>query len=254
MPEVKALKVKDPKVRQPPFPLRSLPANTLHIGPSGSGKSVALIRTLIDRDKLGGCFDAYHVFSPNVWVDSQYQVLGKYIQEHTGQRLEDCFHDTWDPGAIAQLIEDQKKINSYLKKKKAERLMSIQITIDDFGEQMHVVKSNHSILNTLFVKGRHYQISTALLLQRFRLASPTIRYNAHALYIHKLSNTADRKALAEEFGELLGDESVFTELLHRATAERFGFLYVTLGSEPKFFSSYKSEFRLGRKAGDETVL
>ena len=244
MPEVKALKVKDPKVKQPAYPLRSLPANTLHIGPSGSGKSVTLIRTLIDRDKLGGCFDAYHVFSPNVWVDSQYKVLGKYIEEHTGQKLEECFHDTWDPGAIVKIIEDQKKVNSYLKKRKAERLLSLHLTVDDFGENMNVVKSNHSILNTLFVKGRHYQISTALLLQRFRLASPTIRYNAHALYVHKLSNTADRRALGEEFGELLGDESIFTELLHRATAEKFGFLYVTLGSDPKFFSSYKSEFKL----------
>jgi hypothetical protein len=251
MPEVKPLKVKDPKVKQPPYPLRSLPCNSLHIGPSGSGKSVALIRTLIDRDKLGGCFDAYHVFSPNCWVDSQYKVLGRYIEDHTGQKLEDCFHDTWDPGAIEQLIADQKKVNSYLKKKKAERLLSVHITIDDFGENMNVVKSNHSILNTLFVKGRHYQISTALLLQRFRLASPTIRYNAHALYVHKLSNTADRKALSEEFGELLGDESVFTELLHRATAEKFGFLYVTLGSEPKFFSSYKSEFRLKENRSEE---
>ena len=244
MPEVKALKVKDPKVKQPAYPLRSLPANTLHIGPSGSGKSVTLIRTLIDRDKLGGCFDAYHVFSPNVWVDSQYKILGKYIEEHTGQKLDDCFHDTWDPGAIVKIIEDQKKVNSYLKKRKAERLLSLHLTVDDFGENMNVVKSNHSILNTLFVKGRHYQISTALLLQRFRLASPTIRYNAHALYVHKLSNTADRRALGEEFGELLGDESIFTELLHRATAEKFGFLYVTLGSDPKFFSSYKSEFKL----------
>ena len=245
MPEVLPLKVKDPKVCQPKFPMRSLPANTLHIGPSGSGKSVALIRTLIDKDKLGGCFDAYHVFNPNVWVDSQYKVLGKYIKDHTGQKLEDCFHDTWDPDAIQQIIADQKKINSYLKKQKAKRLVSVHITIDDFGENMNVVKSNHSILNKLFCMGRHYFISSALLLQRFRLASPTIRYNAHALYIHKLSNTADRKALSEEFGELLGDESVFTDLLHRATSERFGFLYVTLGSEPRFFSSYRSEFKIG---------
>ena len=129
--------------------------------------------------------------------------------------------------------------------------MSIHITIDDFGEHMNVVKSNHSILNTLYVKGRHYQISTALLLQRFRLASPTIRYNAHALYIHKLSNSADRKALSEEFGELLGSETLFTELLHRATSEKFGFLYVTLGSDPKFFSSYKSEFKIAAATGDE---
>ena len=147
MPEVKPLKVKDPRVKQPPYPLRSLPANTLHIGPSGSGKSVALIRTLIDNDKLGGCFDAYHVFSPNVHVDSQYKVLGKYIQEHTGQKLEDCFHDTWDPEAIRKIIAEQKRVNSYLKKQKAERLMSVHITIDDFGEHMNVVKSNHSILN-----------------------------------------------------------------------------------------------------------
>ena len=67
--------------------------------------------------------------------------------------------------------------------------------------------------------------------------------------MHKLSNTADRKALTEELGELLGDESIFTDLLHRATAERFGFLYVTLGSEPKFFRSYKSEFKVKGNGG-----
>ncbi len=122
--------------------------------------------------------------------------------------------------------------------------MSVHITIDDFGENMNVVKSNHSILNTLFCKGRHYFISCALCLQRFRLASPTIRYNAHALYVHKLSNMADMKALAEEFAARLGDEQTFIEIYRRATAEKFGFLYITMGSEPKFFSSYKSEFRL----------
>ena len=120
----------------------------------------------------------------------------------------------------------------YLKKKKNDRLLSIHITVDDFGEQMNVVKSNHSIL---IVKGRHYQISTALLLQRFRLASPTIRYNAHALYVHKLSNMADLKALAEEFAALLGDEQTFIEIYKRATAEKFGFLYITMGPDPIFF-------------------
>ena len=251
MPEVKALRVKDPRVKQPPFPLRSLPANTLHVGPSGSGKSLTLIRTLIDRDKLGGCFDAYHIFSPNAFIDSQYMVLGKYIQETTGQKLEDCFHDTWDPAAIEQIISDQKKANAYLKKQKAERLLSVVIVVDDFGENMAVVKNNHSILNTLFVKGRHYQISTMLLLQRFRLAGPNLRYNAHALYIHKLSNTADRKALSEEFGELLGSdgEKVFTELLHRATDEKFGFLYITLqASGARFFNAYRSEFKVNTAA------
>lgn len=55
---------------------------------------------------------------------------------------------------------------------------------------------------------------------------------------------ADLKALAEEFAALLGDEQTFIEIYKRATAARFGFLYITMGSEPKFFSSYRSEFRL----------
>ena len=84
-------------------------------------------------------------------------MLGRYIEDHTGQKLEDCFHDTWDSGAIGQLIEDQKKsIHTYLQKKKADRLLSIHITIDDLGGNMNVVKSNHRILNTMFVKGRIY--------------------------------------------------------------------------------------------------
>ena len=55
---------------------------------------------------------------------------------------------------------------------------------------------------------------------------------------------ADLKALAEEFAALLGDEQTFIELYRRAAAEKFGFFYITMGSEPKFFSSYKSEFKL----------
>ena len=116
--------------------------------------------------------------------------------------------------------------------------------MDDFGEDVNIVKRHGSVLNTIFVKGRHYQISCFLLLQRFRLAAPTIRYNAHCLYVHKLSNMADLKALAEEFAALLGDESIFIDIYKRATAEKFGFLFITLGTEPKFFSSYKSEFHV----------
>ena len=53
------------------------------------------------------------------------------------------------PGAIEQIIAEQKKVNSYLKKQKAQTLSSVHITIDGFGDNMNVVKSNHSILNTL---------------------------------------------------------------------------------------------------------
>ena len=62
--------------------------------------------------------------------------------------------------------------------------------------------------------------------------------------MHKLSNMADLKALAEEFAALLGDEHTFIEIYKRATADKFGCLYITMGSEPKSFSSYRWEFKL----------
>ena len=67
----------------------------------------------------------------------------------------------------------------------------------------------------------------------------------------KLSNMADLKALAKEFAALLGDDQTFIEIYKRATSEKFGFLYITMGSANKLFSSYKSEFRLKARSEEK---
>ena len=82
MPEVKPLKLgDDPKVRQPKPPFRSLPANSIHIGPSGSGESLTQLRTLMDSDKLGGMFQKYLLCSPNIFVDPQFKALIDYVEK-----------------------------------------------------------------------------------------------------------------------------------------------------------------------------
>ncbi len=135
MPEVKPLKTgTDAKVRQPKAPFRALPANSLHVGPSGSGKTLTLLRTLMDADKLGGCFDKYLLFSPNIFVGPQYQALVSYVAKTTGQRKEDFCFDEFDHAAIRQLMEDQKKVNAYLRKIGSKRLLSACVVCDDFGE------------------------------------------------------------------------------------------------------------------------
>ena len=100
-PQVKPLKVgHDPQVRQPKAPFRALPANSLHVGPSGAGKSLTLLRTLMDRDKLGGMFDRYELFSPNIFVDSQYRALVDYVERTTGQKRDDFCHEEFDQEAM----------------------------------------------------------------------------------------------------------------------------------------------------------
>lgn len=245
MPEVKPLKTgSDPKVRQPKPPFRALPANSIHVGPSGSGKSLTLIRTLMDADKLGGMFDRMELYSPNIDVDPQYKPLIAFIEETTGQKKEDFCHEEFDGESVRKLMEEQRKSNAYLRKIGAKRLLSACVVIDDFGERADLMKAHGSVINSLFTRGRHVQISCFLLLQRFRLANPTIRYNAHAIYVHRLNSQKDLEALAEEFSAVTGGPDSFVEIYRRATAKRFGFLFITTGADPRFFSSYNSEFRI----------
>ena len=61
------------------------------------------------------------------------------------------------------------------------------------------------------------------------------------------------EAQISSFEESFEDEQTFIEIYKRATAEKFGFLYITMGSDPKFFSSYRSEFRLASDATTRTT-
>jgi hypothetical protein len=148
-------------------------------------------------------------------------------------------------------MEEQKKSNAYLRKIGAERLLSTVVIIDDFGERNDIMKAHGSVINSLFTRGRHLQISCFLLLQRFRLANPTIRYNSHCIYVHRLNSAKDLEALASEFGAVTGGVDAFYEIYRRATAKKYGFLYITTGADPRFFSSYDSEFKLGAVEDEE---
>ena len=124
-------------------------------------------------------------------------------------------------------------------------LLSACVVIDDFGERADLVKAHSSVINSLFTRGRHLQISVyGLLLQRFRLANPTIRFNAHVLYVHKLNSQKDLEALAEEFSASTGGVDNFVEMYKRATAKKYGFLFIVTGAEPRFYSSYDTEFKV----------
>jgi len=252
MPVVKPLRTgSEAQVRQPKPPFRALPANSIMIGPSGSGKSLTLIRTLLDRDKLGGMFDRFLILSPNIFVDPQYRPLIEYIESTTGQRKEDFCKEDWDQEAIRELMADQKKGNAYLRKIGAKRLLSACIVIDDFGENTAVVKAHGSVVNSLFTRGRHLQISSFLLLQRYRLASNTIRFNAHCLYVHRLNSTKDLEALKEEFGEVTQGPDNFVEIYRRSTSKKWGFLMIATGATPRFYSSYDFEFKIKALADEE---
>ena len=253
MPVVKALKEEGgPTVKQPKAPFRALSANSLHIGPSGSGKSLTLLRTLMDSDKLGGMFQRYELYSPNIFIDPQYKALIQYVEDQTGQKKEDFCHEEFDQQSLKKLMEDQQKVNAYLRKNKAKRLLSACVVIDDFGERADIVRAGGSVINSLFSRGRHLLISCyGLLLQRFRMANPTIRFNAHCLYVHRLNSSKDLEALAEEFSEVCGGKENFVAIYRASTKKKFGFLFITMGAKPRFYNGYSSEFKIDSDSESE---
>ena len=199
----------------------------------------------MDKDKLGGMFDRWMLMSPNIFIDPQYKALIQYVEDTTGQKRNDFCFEEFDQAALKQLMEDQKKANAYLRKQGAKRLLSACVVVDDFGERVDIVRAHGSAINSLFTRGRHLQISCyGLLLQRFKLANPTIRYNAHCLYVHKLTSAGDLDALAEIFSEVCGGKDNFVAIYRAATKKKYGILFITMGAKPRFYNGYSSEFRI----------
>ena len=76
------------------------------------------------------------------------------------------------------------------------------------------------------------------------MASPNLRYNTHNLYVHRLNSSQDLEKLAENFAEVTHGKDNFIAIYRQATKKPYGFLFITMGAKPRFFSSYESEFKI----------
>jgi hypothetical protein len=71
------------------------------------------------------------------------------------------------------------------------------------------------------------------------------------MIIHKLNSTKDLDALKEEYGEVTDGEKNFVAMYRKATSKKFGFLFITTGASPRFFSSFNAEFKVRQESDDE---
>ena len=76
------------------------------------------------------------------------------------------------------------------------------------------------------------------------MASQNLRFNAHALYVHRLNSSQDLEKLAENFAEVTHGKDNFIAIYRAATKKPYGFLFITMGATPRFYSSYDSEFKI----------
>ena len=231
--------------KQPSDPVVPLvPCTGIFLGPSKSGKTVALISLILEQYR--GVFERIYIFSPSVNIDDGWIPVKKYIEEDLGVNTEreQTYWDEWDEAALRRIIQQQRKITEASKKLEMKKLYQVLVVIDDFADTPQLHKP-HGALDTLFIRGRHMQISTWVSSQKLRLISAAVRVNMQFLCCWRLRNQHELDAVIEELSALLPKEQLY-RLYEQATREPYSFLFVYY-LKPKnemFYKRFEERFAL----------
>ena len=111
-----------------------VPCTGIFLGPSKSGKTVALISLILEQFR--GVFERIYIFSPSVNIDDGWIPVKKYIEEDLGVNTEreQTYWDEWDEAALRRIIQQQRKITEASKKLEMKKLYQVLVVIDDFAD------------------------------------------------------------------------------------------------------------------------
>ena len=267
--EVKPRPSPDYFIRQPKSEvLARLPgANHIILGPSKSGKSVLWQSMLLDGYK--GCFSRIYLFTPSGQVDDSLEPIKHYIEhtlDHDVKTEGPYIFEELDPTVIKGILKKQERIHDQLKHKVYKDrnfhgrkwLPQILIVISDHADNPRAVHRAGGVLETLFVRARHFGCSTWCDSQALKLLSPSVRLNIAGLAIFRLRSNHDLDSILE-FTALGVSKEELLAMYREGTREQYSFLYVNLLERDvtrmffKRFSSRLVPARLteGQEAGPE---
>jgi hypothetical protein len=217
----------------PPTPLRGIV-----LGPTNSGKSCVLVSMILDMYR--NAWERIYIFSPSVHLDSCWKPVKDYIENDLkvdGDK-EPFFFDKWEPEVLNDIVDTQRRVIEESKKQKIKQLYGILIIIDDWADSPNVVHSNSgaasggSMLNTLFIRGRHMMISTIVSSQRLRLLAPTMRVNVQFMLVWRLRNRLELQSLLEEISAVY-DIKTLEKMYQMATDDPYSFWYILFTARKK---------------------
>ena len=223
-PIIKPIQLKEYTSKQGNYEIApKLPMRSMLCGPSSSGKTVLLSNMILDIYR--GCFSRIYIWSPSINVDSTWKPVKDYIRDHIKPNdREKCYFDSYEPSELEQVIKTQQKVIDYQKEQKHKDLYQILILVDDFVDDPNFTRKSQ-LLHQLYIRGRHYMISTITATQVYKAVSPVIRKNMTHLFIYRLRNYADLQAIVEEMSAVY-DPKTLLQIYHEAIDEPYSFLYI----------------------------
>ena len=224
-----------------------LPARLVLSGKSQSGKGGLLQQLILHHFR--GCFERIYVFSPTCWTDvSTWGPVREYIKNETSQKMEKepAFFDTFDEAKIESLI---KRHSDVVKKQKdaaqgkSARLFGCLFIFDDLADDSRAMKRS-SILDRLYISGRHFGISTWCSVQKLSLVSVPIRVNATGAMLFRCTKY-EFDSIDRDYRPSSLDKQTFRDVFEEATAEPFSFLFIRLNArslEDMFMKRFEEHF------------
>jgi hypothetical protein len=200
-------------------------ARVIIVAPSNIGKTVICCNLLTRSEAWRGCFERIYVFSPSVNLDRNWDVVKRYQANSLKAGVQEkLYYPEWSEEALQNIIDRQAHITQIQKDRGMRRLYSICICIDDVADRADIARNSHA-LQTLFVRGRHFCITTVVCVQKFRVLNNLIRINCSDLLCGYIRSNADLDAIAEETSAVLPEgKKGFLKLYHFSTQERHSFL------------------------------
>ena len=204
-----------------------------------------ITRLLIDEQFYRGAFSEIYFFSPSASVDPGLDDLRDYVAQIQDQEERPTFHDDFDPTFVRDILERARSVTENQKSKGSAKRFNVLVVIDDHADRPDLLKKTGGVFETLFVRARHWGVSTMVSSQKLKLISSTVRTNLTALFIFKLRNHHDLKdGVIEEYSALV-DAKTLLQMYRQAISKPFGFLYINLlARDPNkmFFSSFRTRF------------
>ena len=207
-------------------------------GPSGAGKTLVLANmvTKFFITKSGEpCFERVYLFSPTSKLDPTWKPVEKFIVEKMGVDIkkEPWAFDEWDDGAtLDKLMRRHSEAVRKQKERGDKQIFGVLFIVDDWADRADILhRASGSVINRLFLQGRHHGCSVVLGVQKLTTVSVVCRVNATVLLAFKVRNYKEYESIESEVTALV-DRNTFKEIWEVAVeSQPYSFLFIRLNAK-----------------------
>lgn len=207
--------------------LFDLPFKIAVVGASQrSGKTNWIINALGKTDMYKNDFKAenIYIFSPSLKSDKWKRFIqAKDIPEENlfSELDEDLLEVLYEmlEEAYNEAVADKKKPPN------------IVIVFDDLGFGGSMRKGSHNMIDKLVMNGRHFNVSTAFLIQSYKQLTPDVRSNLSGLVVFNLS-TRELDSIVYEHN-YLDNSKQFMKLFRKTTKKKHSYFVINYSNTPE---------------------